>query len=231
MRNQVHRRSAALAASLFVLLASPVEAQVLYGSIVGTVNDPTGAVVPGATITISDKSTGQSRETTTNEAGQYSLSNVIAGTYELKVAKAGFRLYTATNVAATINNVARVDVRLDVGTANEQITVAANGSLLQTDKADLHVEINTKEVTDLPAGQLPQLPKPDQSGTGSHARRSTEQPAWRSCPGALDEHQWYEPEQQHHQGGRRGEPVPVAAASYRLRRARGNGGYREHRHE
>jgi hypothetical protein len=150
MRNQVHRRSAALAASLFVLLASPVEAQVLYGSIVGTVNDPTGAVVPGATITISDKSTGQSRETTTNEAGQYSLSNVIAGTYELKVAKAGFRLYTATNVAATINNVARVDVRLDVGTANEQITVAANGSLLQTDKADLHVEINTKEVTDLP---------------------------------------------------------------------------------
>ena len=69
---------------LFLLLsfaARRVQAQVLYGSLVGTVQDSTGAVVPGATATIVNTGTGQSHTTTTNSAGVYSLQNLLEGPY------------------------------------------------------------------------------------------------------------------------------------------------------
>ena len=132
------------------ILVSPVRAQVLYGSIVGTVEDPSGAVVQGAVVSIVSKVTGQTRQAVTSEAGLYSISNVLAGTYELKVTKAGFRPFVETDVVATINSVTRVDVKLDVGATSEQVTVAASAVQLQSDTADVHVELNAREVTDLP---------------------------------------------------------------------------------
>src|SRR5882757_242437 len=110
----------AVAVLTFTLsISGPVHAQVLYGSIVGTVLDGAGAVVPGATVVLTDAATGQNRATTTNEAGMYSLTNVLAGTYQLKVSGKGFRPFVETDVAATINNVARIDVKLEVGGTTE----------------------------------------------------------------------------------------------------------------
>ena len=152
MHHRYRGQCCALLAILAIagLAVSPAHAQVLYGSVVGTVEDATGAVVQGATVVITNKSTGQVRQATTNEAGQYSIANVLAGTYELAVTAAGFRPFTETDVNATINNVTRIDVKLEVGGTTEQITVSASAALLQSDKSDVHVELNTREVTDLP---------------------------------------------------------------------------------
>lgn len=128
----------------------PVRAQVLYGSIIGAVEDQTGAVIQSATVTIHSQTTGQTRETVTNDSGLYSFANVLAGVYELKVTAAGFRPFTSTGVVASINEVTRINVKLELGATTEQITVGASAALLQSDKADVHVELNTKEVTDLP---------------------------------------------------------------------------------
>lgn len=139
-----------LAVMLLAALAAPASAQVLYGSIVGTVTDQTDAVVPKATVTITNKATGLSRETTTDEAGRYSLVNVLAGTYDLKVTASGFRVATRTDVTVTINTVSRVDMRLEVGAVTEQVTVAATAALLQADKSDVRHEITSQAVTSLP---------------------------------------------------------------------------------
>jgi hypothetical protein len=140
----------AVAALLIAALAHPAAGQVLYGSVVGTVSDPTGAFVPKATVSITNKATGATRETLTDEAGRYSLLNVLPGSYELKVAASGFRQYTRTDVTVTINTVTRQDVALEVGALTEQVTVAASMVTLQTDKSDVRHEITATAVTNMP---------------------------------------------------------------------------------
>ncbi len=132
------------------VLSQPARAQVLYGSIVGTVLDPSGGVVPGAAITVSNAATGLVRETRADEAGRFSLMNVLPGTYELKVTANGFRQYSRKGVEVTINTVTRADVRLEVGTLAEAVTVAAAAVMLQTDKSDVRSEITTTAMTNLP---------------------------------------------------------------------------------
>jgi hypothetical protein len=134
------------------LFVSQSQAQVLYGSLVGTINDQSGAAVAGATVRITNKSTGVTRETTSNEAGLYSFSNVLPGSYDLNITHSGFRPVTRTDVAAIVNSVTRTDARLEVGATTEQITVSAAATLLQSDKADVHAELSAKEVMDLPTG-------------------------------------------------------------------------------
>ncbi|MGH9661424.1 MAG: carboxypeptidase-like regulatory domain-containing protein, partial [Bryobacteraceae bacterium] len=83
----------------------PAPAQVLYGSLVGTVTDPSGAVVPRATITITNTATGLTREAVGDEGGRFALLNVPAGIYELKAGGPGFRPYSRPGVAISINTV------------------------------------------------------------------------------------------------------------------------------
>ncbi len=128
----------------------PLQAQVLYGSIVGTVTDQTGAMVPKATVTITNTATNQVRETATDEAGRYSLLNVLAGTYDLKVTASGFKPFTETGIAVTINTLTRSDVKLQVGQVVETITVEASATVLQTETATVQAEIGTKAVENLP---------------------------------------------------------------------------------
>ncbi len=131
-------------------LVTPARAQVLYGSIVGTVEDQSGAVVPRAAVLITNKGTLLTRETTADEQGRYSLLNVLQGKYDLKVTAEGFRPVIQTDVDVTINTVTRVDVRLEVGTLAEQVTVEASAVALQTDKTDVRHEITATAMTSLP---------------------------------------------------------------------------------
>jgi hypothetical protein len=146
------RASLLLAAlvSLTLLNAPAAMAQVLYGSVVGTVVDQTDAVVPKATVVLTSKSTGLSRETVTDEAGRYSVVNLLPGTYDLRVTASGFRPFEQTSITVTANAVTRVDVRLVVGAVTEQITVAASAATLQTDKSDVRAELTSAAVTNLP---------------------------------------------------------------------------------
>jgi len=74
-----------LVATLTIVSTPEANAQVLYGSIVGTVSDSSGGVIPGATVTVTNLGTSQSASSTTNETGSYTFSNLLAGTYDLTV--------------------------------------------------------------------------------------------------------------------------------------------------
>src|SRR5690606_31026673 len=102
----------------FVVLAGcsgPAAAQVLYGSWVGSVRDPSGAAVPGAAVTIENTGTGFTRSGTTDTAGAWQFENVQSGTYEVRVSAPGFRSYQRTGVVLPVNAVVRVDAALEVG--------------------------------------------------------------------------------------------------------------------
>jgi hypothetical protein len=139
--------------ALFLLLsafASSSMAQVLYGSLTGTVTDTSDANVPGANITITNKQTGAVRTTTSNDAGGYNVPTVQAGLYSIKISKDGFRTVVQDNVDIQVNSTARVDVRLQLGQVAETINVEASAATLQTDRAEVKAEMVAKQLTELP---------------------------------------------------------------------------------
>src|SRR5262245_14456805 len=127
-----------------------VNAQVLYGTLLGTVLDQSNAVVAGANVIVTNRNTGQSRETITNSVGDYSLPNIQPGDYIVKVTTTGFRPYSQTGVAVSINTITRVDVHLQVGDVTQAVTVGAEAPALQTDKAGVQEELTSREITNLP---------------------------------------------------------------------------------
>ncbi|MPZ18191.1 MAG: hypothetical protein GEV06_09800 [Luteitalea sp.] len=140
--------------SVFLLAAERVSAQLLYGSILGVVVDAQGAVIPGATVTIVNKATNLTRETTTDAGGAYNFVNVLAGPYDVKVALEGFREATRSDVPVTVGQISRVNLKLEVGALSEGVTVTSAAELLQTDKADVRTEVNSTEITNLPLNQF-----------------------------------------------------------------------------
>lgn len=136
----------------FVLAAAiePAAAQILYGSLVGNVTDPSGAAVPDAKVTIVQTETNQSRETTTGPSGQFNFPTISGGVYELRVAANGFRGYTRKGVLVSTNAVARTDVELQVGNVAESIIVAADAAMLQTDRSEVRAEVDKTQLLNLP---------------------------------------------------------------------------------
>jgi hypothetical protein len=132
------------------VLPSSAAAQVLYGSITGNVTDTTGAAVPGATVTITNLGTKATRETTTGPAGAYAFPTVQTGTYTVAVNLQGFKQSVRTDVMVTLNSVTRADVSMTMGELAETVTVSADGSVLQTDRAEVRQELRARELQDLP---------------------------------------------------------------------------------
>jgi hypothetical protein len=136
-----------------VLLAgSPAQAQVLYGSLIGEVADPSRAVLPGATVTVTNKDTGLQRETTTDNGGAYNFRDLQPGTYDLKIALSGFKSYVREGLLVTLNAIARADVQMEVGGQTETVTVTAAKPLLHTERADVSTQLESAQVTNLPIG-------------------------------------------------------------------------------
>jgi hypothetical protein len=142
----------ALAAAL--LLPLPAPAQTLYGSIVGTVSDPQGAAIPGATITATNAGTGHKVSVVTDRDGNYTFRNLLPGTYTLGASLQGFRELNQTGLRVSANNRIRVDLKLEVGALTETVTVVSETTLLQADKADLSTELGAKEIVNLPLNQF-----------------------------------------------------------------------------
>jgi hypothetical protein len=132
-------------------IGAPVaSAQVLYGSIVGTVTDQTNAVVPQAAVRVINSSTGLSREATTDTSGYYSIPNLPQGTYDVSITASGFKPVKQTGVNVLINTVSRIDLNLEVGTVTDTVTVEASAVLLQTAKTDVNTTLASGAVTNLP---------------------------------------------------------------------------------
>lgn len=147
-------RTFALAAPLLGLLfhaAAPIAAaQALYGSIVGTVTDASGAAVPGATVSVRHAETGQTRAATTTSAGVYSFPTLPSGTYTVTVALSGFRTFTRENVAVNVSDAVRIDARLAVDAVTEAVDVSAQAVTLQTDRAAVQGRLSTEMLEEAP---------------------------------------------------------------------------------
>ena len=139
----------ALFAAMFTL--QRLEAQVLYGSIVGTIADQAGATVPNAKVRITSRGTTQSRETLTDAAGTYTFPSLPGDTYDVVVSKEGFQSATIreTNVAA--GNTVRVDAVLKVGAVEQSVEVSAQASVLQTENGEVRSAISTASLENIPS--------------------------------------------------------------------------------
>jgi hypothetical protein len=148
-------RSAAVVAAVSVaaLAPAPASAQALYGSIVGTVSDDSGAPVPGAAVSATNTGTNLKLDATTDAEGSYGFRNLLPGTYEVHVALQGFK-EQRRQVPVVAGNPVRIDVKLGVGTQTEAVEVVAEVSTLQTEKSDLGGVISGKEVVNLPLNQF-----------------------------------------------------------------------------
>ena len=131
-------------------ISQPANAQVLYGSIVGTVIDRSGSAIPNASVTVVNTSTGQARAETSTQEGTYALADLVPGTYTVTVKAPGFRSLSQTELQVTSNTVSRLENRMEIGEVTDAVTVAADIATLQTDQADVHVSLTSAAVTQLP---------------------------------------------------------------------------------
>jgi hypothetical protein len=134
-------------------LAMVTAAQSDRGTITGTVSDPAGAVVASAPIQIKNSETGAVYTSATSATGNYTASQLPPGPYELSVTVPGFKKYTRTNLDVQVAQVVRIDVRLEVGSASESVTVTEAAPLLKTETGDLSHNITTDYLDSLPIYQ------------------------------------------------------------------------------
>ena len=137
---------------LMVILSasSPLNGQSFYGSILGTVTDPSGAVVPDAVVRVTNIGTNEVQSVRSNAGGQYSIVNLIPATYDVEVMKAGFKRFSSDQVTVNVGAAVRVDAVLVVGAASESVKVTAEAPLLQTDTGTLSQEIGGAQLRELP---------------------------------------------------------------------------------
>src|SRR5690348_1491297 len=133
-----------------VLLAIPASAQVAGGTISGTVKDPSGAVVPGASITITNEATGVARNVAANTDGLYTAPNLLPGTYELKCTATGFRTEVRRGVLLTVGATQVLDVTMQVGTTGETVVVTSEVPAVQLGTSDISAVVNATTVRELP---------------------------------------------------------------------------------
>ena len=146
---------AGLTAVAVGLTTAPAGAQVLYGSVVGTVTDPQGYRVPGANVLITNTANGLKRETTTNTQGEYTIVNVQPGTYTVRISMGtNFKAFERTGVPIRQGDIARVDTQLQAGTVTDVVNVTSESELLQTDKADTSTKLDSVQITSLPLNQF-----------------------------------------------------------------------------
>ena len=124
--------------------------QVLYGSLSGVVTDTSGAAIPNATVEATQTATGVQQEATTDSSGLYRLSEILPGTWKIVVSAPGFTRVETDNIVVNPNAVARVDETLTVGQVQQSVTVTTAPPILQTDRADVHTDISTAELEQLP---------------------------------------------------------------------------------
>lgn len=143
------RRSVSVFA-VFALCALSAFAQIDRGAIVGKVVDASGAVVPRAAVTVTNKATGVVATTATNDLGEYQVLALIPGTYSVRVSAQGFDSILRDDIDLHVQDRLSVDVSLKIGSVNQEIVVTGREPLLETETADVGNVVDTRLVNDLP---------------------------------------------------------------------------------
>jgi hypothetical protein len=128
----------------------PLSAQVLYGSITGTVTDATGAAVAGVQVEALDTATGIVKQVATDEHGGYLITNLQAGAYTISFTAPLFGKVVQQGVSIDANTETRADARLQLASVNQSVTVDASLTTLQADRADVNSQIRTSQLANLP---------------------------------------------------------------------------------
>src|SRR5438445_213601 len=137
---------------LLVFPSSRLQGQAVNATLLGTVTDVSGAVVPGTKVEIREVNTGSTRSIVTNESGNYVFADLPPGQYQVSVEKQGFKKEVHAAVDVLVNSTVRVDLKLEPGALSETIEVTADTPMLQTDRVDIGQKIETRQVEDLPLG-------------------------------------------------------------------------------
>jgi len=138
-------------AVLCLLIPAAIYGQSTFGTILGTVTDETGAVIPGAKIVITSQGESTTRELVTDAQGNYEALNLKAGVYNVSAENAGFKIFRATNLQLNARQVLRVNAALQVGQISDSVSVTANASVVTTDTGSISTSFGSKEVLELPA--------------------------------------------------------------------------------
>src|SRR5438876_4501424 len=145
------RITTCVSTTLVVLLFSfALFAQANFGRILGRVTDPTGAVLPGATISIIDKNRGLARTVTSDEAGQYNAPTLIPGTYTVRVEFQGFKTLDRPNPVVEVGKEILVDLTIEPGQQSETVTVNEAIPLVDTTGATLGGTLPNVDIVDMP---------------------------------------------------------------------------------
>jgi len=139
-----------LFALFFALVPSLAHAQFDAATVLGRITDPTGAAVPGATVTITNAATGVQAVTVSDATGAYQFLNVRVGTYRVEAELSGFSTALAPEVNVTVNARQRVDLALQVGGVGETIEVTAGVRILETESSDRGQVIAREQIVNLP---------------------------------------------------------------------------------
>jgi outer membrane receptor protein involved in Fe transport len=136
---------------LVAVLSLSSRAQAVYGSVFGTINDPQGARVVGAVVTVKDLTKNVTTAVKTNESGNYTVTHLIPGKYSVKVEHQGYKL-AIQEVEVKADVAARTDFALEIGALTEQVTVTAETqrNSLKTDRADVATNLDQQQIEDLP---------------------------------------------------------------------------------
>lgn len=133
-----------------VLLIPGSFAQSTFGSITGTVKDPSGAVVPSANIVVTNTGTGLTRRATSTAGGLFSVPNLDTGTYSVRVSAQGFTSYTRDNLVLMANQIITLPVGLKLGTSAEAVEVSAPSPIISTESNDIATSMRSETAESLP---------------------------------------------------------------------------------
>lgn len=136
--------------TLIALAGRSMQAQVLQGTLTGTVTDASGAVIPNATVKVLKPATGFSRQAVTSAGGTYLFNDLEPGSYNVSISAPSFGAFESQGTAVQANATIRVNAELKVGTEAQSVDVSSATVVLQTDKADTNYNLSQEQVAELP---------------------------------------------------------------------------------
>jgi hypothetical protein len=143
--------SLVLASALLFGVASDVRAQQVFGSIIGTVTDPSGSAVANAKVTITDVTKGTTFQVNTNDAGQFTKGQLIPDQYTVTIEAAGFQKTVSNPLTVQVDQATQFNTALQVGNVQQTVEVTAAAPMLQTDRADVAQTFTAQQIESLPS--------------------------------------------------------------------------------
>jgi hypothetical protein len=140
-----------------LLIVGATFAQSDRGTITGTVTDPSGAMIANASIEAKNMQTGVAYQAASSVTGNYTLSQLPVGTYQITCSIAGFKQFVRTGITVLTAQVLRIDVALEVGAISETVTVSADAPLLKTESGELSQVVTSSRMDDLPMINISQF--------------------------------------------------------------------------